>query len=157
MKAMATQPTVPEGISRVVAVKKMEGEKLNIVLDDCWGHHHKMLRDKNEMVSKTLNRLVLSSVKSQRRKVGARKRKRTDLEGEGDAVAPPIEAHLYAPSGDAVDGEIPNEVAWENGGVLRLGSVDYKVCVNPPTVVSLTLPRQSLTTGSPIVPQVGKK
>lgn len=153
---MATQLTVSESSNRVVKVRSVEGEKLNVILDDCWGHHHRLLRDKNEHVSKTLNRLVLSSLKSQKRKSGNTKRKHTDLEEKPkDTPPPPIEAHLYTPSGEAVGNEIPNEAAWEDGGVLRLGSVEYKVCVNFPTVLSLKLP-QYLMTGCPVVPQVGK-
>ena len=155
LRTMATQPASPDSISPLVKVRNVEGEKLNVILDDCWGHHHKLLRDKNENVSKTLNRLVLSSLKSQKRKSGNRKRKRTDQDGEQEDVIPPIEAHLYTPSGEAVGSEVPNEAAWVDGTVLKLGSVEYKVLVNLPTVLSLTIPT-CLTTGCPAVPQVGE-
>lgn len=161
LRAMATLPaTSPESISisRVVRVRNVEGEEqLNVIMDDCWGHHHRFLRDKNEHVSKTLHRIVLASVKSQKRQMSAtRKRKRPDL--EKDAPAPieataPIEAHLYTPSGEGVESEVPNKAAWEDGGVLELGSVQYKVCVNLPTILSLKLPRYPMT-GCPVVPQV---
>lgn len=152
---MATQLAVSKGSHPVVKVRNAEGEKLNVILNDCWGYHHRLLRDKNEPVSRTLNRLVLSSLKSQKRKSGTRKRKRTDLEEKPEDALPPIEAHLYTPAGETVSNEIPNEAAWEDGGVLRLGSVEYKVCVNLPTILSLKLPRY-LMTGCPVVPQVGK-
>lgn len=146
---MATQSSTSQaGICRV---RSVEGEdQLNVIMDDCWGHHHRFLRDKKEHVSKTLSRIVLSSLKSQKKQMsGNRKRKRQEPEKD----VPPIEAHLFAPSGEAVEGEVPNRAAWEDGGVLELGSVQYKVCLNLPTVLSLKLPRYPMT-GCPVVPQV---
>ena len=158
----AADPGASERISRVVKVRSLQGEtKLHLVLQDCWGRHHRLLRDKNEHVSKTLKRIVLSSLKSQR------KRKRTGVGAEGSAAAvaigdapPPtplnFEAHLFGPSGESVGGEVPNVEAWKDGSSLQVGPIRYEVCVNLPTVNSLKLPTH-LATGCPIVPQVRKR
>lgn len=151
---MATPSTVPESVSRVVKVRSVDGEeKMNVILEDSWGHHHRMLRNKDEHVSKTLKRIVLSS---QKLKGGTRKRKRTDPVKASDEVVPPIEAHLYTPSGEAVESEVPNGVAWEEGGILRVGSIQYRVCVNRPVILALKLSRYPMT-GCPVVPQVRKE
>lgn len=166
--------TIPETISRMVTVRSLEGEdKFNLILDDSSGNHHRMLRDKREHVSKTLNRLVLTSMKSQQ-KNRKRKRKHTgepihdspiipppahSHTGGGDVPtgsAPPtaeVGARLYSPSGDLVDGDVPNIEAWVENSVLVVGSAWYRVCVNPPTVLALKLPKFAMT-DCPLVPEV---
>ncbi len=133
--------------SRVVKVRSVEGsEKLNVIFDDSMGHHHSLSRDKDEHVSKTLTRIVLSSQKVERRN---RKRKRV----ENANNSTPIEAHLYTPTGVPVEGEVPNSVAWEEGSVLKVGPAHYEVRVNVPTILELSLP-DIIMTDCPTVPQV---
>lgn len=142
--------TAPQSTPRVVGVRSLEGEdKLNVTIEDNLGHQHKLLRDKYEHVSKTLKRIVLSTAKSESRK--NRKRKHSDQLTEH--TPPSLEAHLYTPTGDLVGEAVPNDTAWEEGSTLELGSVRYKVHVNLPTVLSLKLPKFSMT-GCPLVPQV---
>ena len=142
--------SVPDpSTSDVVKVRSLEeSEKLNLIFDDSFGHHHHLSRDKNEHVSKTLTRIILSCQKVERKN---RKRKRDESE-KGTAVIPSV-AHLYTPTGVAVEGVVPNAAAWEEGSVLEVGSTRYQVRVNVPTVLSLALPN-ILMTDCPAVPQV---
>lgn len=136
--------TAPKSTSRVVGVRSLEGEdKLNVIIEDNFGHQHKLLRDKYEHVSKTLKRIILTTKN--------RKRKHSDLSTEH--TPPSLEAHLYTPTGELVGEAVPNDTAWEEGSTLQLGSVWYKVHVNLPTVLSLKLPKFAMT-GCPMVPQV---
>lgn len=140
-----------ETISRMVAVKSIEGEeKLKLIMDDCWGHHHEFLRDKGEHVSKALKRIVLTSIKSQS---GNRKRKRTEVEEKTMVPTSSIKAVLYAPTGDIVEDKVPNIDAWVEGSVLEMGGIRYKVQVNIPSVLSLKLSRYVMS-GGPVVPEV---
>ena len=148
IRVMASLPDPP--IPQVVKVRSLEGsEKLNVIFDDSFGHHHQLSRDKQEHVSRTLTRIVLSYKKVEKRN---RKRKRDESTAEATGEIP-IEAHLYAPAGTLVEPEVPNALAWEEGGVLEVGSTRYKVRVNMPTVLSLALP-EVIMTDCPVVPQV---
>lgn len=143
--------TITQSISHLVKVRSLEGEeKLNVIFDDSRGHHHEMLRDKEEHVCKTLKRISLSSMKH---KGAGRKRKHTEVAKGSEDTHSPIDAHLYTPRGELVQDEVPNIVAWEEGSILELGSVKYRVCVNIPTVLSLKLPKHIMT-GYPVVPEV---
>ena len=147
---MASMDTSPQSTSRVVGVRSLEGEdKLNVIIEDNLGHQHRLLRDKYERVSKTLKRIVLTTVNSQNKK----NRKRKHREMLSESTPPSLEAHLYTPTGELVGEEVLNDSAWEEGSTLQLGSVRYKVHVNLPTVSSLKLPKFAMT-GCPMVPQV---
>lgn len=146
MMASLPGPATPS----VVKVRSMEeSDKLNVIFDDSLGHHYQLCRDKNEEVSKTLARILLSYQKKVEKK--SRKRKRDD--SVGNPVIP-SEAHLYTPTGAPVGGRVRNAEAWEEGSVLEVGSTRYQVIVNLATVLSLTLP-EIIMTDCPVVPQVG--
>ncbi len=140
---------------QTLAVRSVDGsDKLTLILDDCWGHHHKMLRDKSEHVSKALKRMVISAMKSHLK--GSRKRKRVGevvMEAEATSLTPTIEACLYTPQGKVVGDDVPNIEAWLDGCVLELGPAQYNVQVNLPMVESLEFPK-ILRSGFPIVPKV---
>ena len=149
---------VSETISRVVEVRSLEGEeKFDLVFEDPEGHHHSLLRDKGEHVSRTLKRIVLSSTKSKRVKTGERKHRRVEFQSGGTTpvAVPPLEAHLFTPMGEPVEDNVPNIDAWVEGSVLEVGSISYKVEVNIPKVLSLKLPKFARTM-SPIVPEVSQ-
>lgn len=150
LRAMAT---VTGTISRLVKVRSLQGEeKLNLILDDPHGHHREMLRDKHEHVGKALKRMVLQSMKSFKGGKRTRKLKGASEKTNADET-PPISARLYTPTGELVKESVPNTVAWEEGSILELGSVRYKVCVNIPTILSVILPKFVMT-GCPVVPKV---
>ena len=134
--------------SSVVKVRCVDGSvKLNVIFNDSSGHYHELCRDKDEHVSKALTRIVLQSQKKRRN----RKRKHGGADEWGTDV--PIEAHLYTPTGVPVESGIPNSAAWEEGGVLEVGSARYQIRVNVPTILALTLP-SIIMTDCPTVPKV---
>ena len=140
--AMATS-VITAGIPKMLKVKRLRGDKLNLIFDDCWGSHHELARYKAEHVGIALKRIELSIHK-------ARKRKRKSYT---DDASLPFEVRLYTPTGDLVGGEVPNQAAWMDQGTLEAGSDRYVVQVDPPTVLSLKLPKY-FNTGCPVVPEV---
>lgn len=141
MRTMATSTTA-FGTPKIVTVWCLQGDKLDLIFNDFWGARHKLVRCKDEHVSTALKRIELSILKK------ARKRKSS----VNDASLP-FEVHLYTPTGDLVSGDVPNQAAWMEQGVLEVGSDRYVVRVDPPTVVSLKLPKYFMT-GCPVVPEV---
>ena len=149
LRIMATSE---EPVARVRVPES--GEKLTVAFADCWGQDKQLQleRDRRENVSKTLERIIL---KSQYLKTSGSLTKRAKKRKRQDDGKPPIliEAHLYTPTGELVKPDTPNVLAWEEGNLLVVGSVRYRVCVNIPTVLSLELP-SFLQSGCPIVPEV---
>ena len=135
--------TSASGISRILKVRcsRMEG-KLDLIFDDRWGTHHELLRCEDEPVSNALKRIELSILKK------SRKRK-----SDKESVSLELKACLYTSKGDLIGGEVPNGTAWMEEGILQVGLDHYTVQVNPPSILSLKLPKCSMT-GCPVIPEV---
>ena len=111
------------------------------------GKKHNLRRPKQETLSKTLKRICITATRPDKVKRGQRRH----LQSRGNE-SPPIEAHLLAESQEVAE-DTPNCEAWVDGRILVVGNVKFDVHVNPPTVLSLKLPR-FIMTNCPAVPEV---
>ncbi len=107
----------------------------------------KMHRLCEEPLGKTLKRLLISVSKPDKQ---TRKKCST--------VAPPpiIHAHLYeerVSEGSLLSHDTLNRDAWVDGTLLVLGDTTYRVSVNVPAALSLSVPLFALVGGA-IVPEV---
>ncbi|XP_061218417.1 2',5'-phosphodiesterase 12 [Neopsephotus bourkii] len=123
---------------------------LRLVLPDGSARH--MQRDKAEPLGRVLSRIAANTAKGNAK--AAKKSKKARAAG-----APAEEAPAELPAvrlfcdGEAVDEEVPNVAAWQDGAVLHIGEARYRVERNRPTLTELRLPR-SLLAGFPVCPKV---
>lgn len=107
------------------------------------GKLRNMQRSKGEILSKALTRIELSSKKKTKKA-----RKSTDCNETGDNEGG--SASLWF-NGELVCSSLVNEEAWKDGSTLKIGSEAFSVEVNPPTVLSLSLP-DNIMSGFPVMP-----
>lgn len=144
MRTMASTAT-----AKVLKVRSqsLNGEdKLDLIFNDRWGGHHELQRSKEEQVSNSLKRIELTLVKHARKR-NTKKRKSDDV------ASLSLQARLYTPTGILVEGDVPNKTAWAKERVLEVGLDRYVVQVDPPNVLTLTLPKSFIMTGCPVVPE----
>lgn len=109
------------------------------------GKQRNMQRSKGEMLSKALTRIELSSKKKTKKA-----RKEADCNETGDNGDG--RASLWF-NGTLVCSSLTNEDAWKDGSTLKIGSEAFTVEVNPPTVLSLSLP-DNIMSGFPVMPSL---
>lgn len=110
------------------------------------GKQRHMKRAKDEVLEKSLKRISLSI---QNAKKKSKKEKKEGVSATQDV----IQAVSLWFSNEKVCDDLPNEVAWKDGSVLKLGERQLPVEVNPPTVISLSLPSHIMA-DFPIFPVV---
>ena len=144
----ASKTTPPQFIS----VRSVDAESNLSLTLNFGGNAHNLLRPKDEPLGKTMKRICLSATKT-KKKGKQPKVKKQRLENK--PVNPPIEAHLYfgTKSVAEVPPDTPNSLAWVEGNVFVIGDTRYTISVNPPKVISLSVP-SCLMSGHPIVPTV---
>ena len=133
-----------------VSVRSVDAESNLVLTLNLRGNTHKLLRPKEESLGKTVRRICLTAAKAEKK--GRRpKIKKQRLE----SVDPPIEAHLYfgSKSVDEVSPDTSNSLAWVEGNVFVIGDARYTITVNPPKVISLSVP-SCIMSGYPVVPKV---
>lgn len=111
------------------------------------GKKHSLRRPKLEALSKTLKRICITAARPDKAKRSQRRHMQSQNEDRT-----PIEAHLLAESQEVAE-DTPNCEAWVYGRILVVDNVKFRVHVNPPTVLSLKLPR-FIMTNCPVVPEV---
>lgn len=109
------------------------------------GKQRNMQRAKQETLDKSLKRISLSCMQNINKK--SKKEKRAE---KGDQEVLPVSLWL---NNEEVNDALTNEEAWKDGAILRLGDRQLSVEVNPPSVVSLSLPGHIMA-GFPIFPVV---
>ena len=137
----------PAVSSQMLIVRLMpEDEHLNLsyVLK---GKKHNLRRDKQEGLGKTLKRISITAVRTEKLK----RSQRRHMQSQNEHVTP-IEAYLLAGSQRVTD-DTPNCEAWLEGRVLVVDDAQFTVYVNIPTVLSLKMPR-FIMSNCPAVPEV---
>lgn len=126
-----------------VAVRNVEDEE-NLTISFTFDEkQRKMQRSKGEILSKALTRIELSCKKK------TKKAKRSaDCSDTGDSGGG--NASLWF-NGEPVCSSLTNKDAWKDGSTLKIGSEIFTVEVNPPTVLSLSLP-DNIMSGFPVMP-----
>lgn len=113
------------------------------------GSNKHMLRDKTEPLGKLLDRIANNSVKTT---AGKSKKHKPSKEKPESQEADKPETSLSV-NGQPVSPETLNSDAWEDGAVLQVGDLQYKVERNPPTFTQCELP-SSLMAGFPVCPKI---
>ncbi|XP_053576831.1 2',5'-phosphodiesterase 12 [Bombina bombina] len=116
---------------------------ISFVLD---GSHRHMQREQSEPLGKALARIATNAAKGQNKAKKSKKNKT-----EQAAASEPQVALYYL--GEAVSEEALNSQAWQDGSVLQVGEVRYRVEKNPPTIKELELP-QHMMAGFPVCPKL---
>ena len=129
----------------IAAVRSVEGEDYLTISFTFDGKDRKMQRSKNEVLSKALTRIELSSKK---------KAKKVKRSADYNEIGGSLEGNttLWF-NGQPVDSSLTNEAAWKDGAILKIGSEAFTVEINPPTVTSLTLPTNMMS-GFPVMPSL---
>ncbi|KAM4652768.1 2',5'-phosphodiesterase 12 [Discoglossus pictus] len=112
---------------------------ISFVLD---GSHKHMQREQSEPLGKALARIATNAAKGQNKKS---KKPRPE-----QAAEPPVRLYYL---GQAVSEEALNAEAWQDGAVLQVGELRYRVERNPPTIRELELPRHIMA-GFPVCPKL---
>ena len=137
-------------MSRVLIRKVDSEERMQISLKYVFGVEPTRVRQFNfdrlqtEEVEKTLIRIQGNISKLLVEKaMKKRKKKPNAAEARSDLIANDnvVEVSLLDGSGNKIDGKLLNDVAWTTASRLSIESVDYKILVNPPSVVKLALPK----------------
>ncbi|KAL2091656.1 hypothetical protein ACEWY4_013919 [Coilia grayii] len=111
------------------------------------GSQKHMLRDQNEELGKVLARISNGIIKAQNK---TKKSKKNQCNDPSTAIAPTVTLHY---KGDYVANKVPNVDAWQDGAVLHVGEVRYKIERNPPVFTTAELP-VALMAGFPICPKL---
>ncbi|XP_062977361.1 2',5'-phosphodiesterase 12 [Elgaria multicarinata webbii] len=125
---------------------------VSFVLGDGSARH--MQRDQAEPLGRALARIANNASKGHAKAAKKSKKARAEAEAGTPLTAPPPPAVcLFSQDGEAVDEDVPNAEAWQDGAVLQIGEARYRVERNPPAVTELQLPR-SLLAGFPLCPNL---
>ncbi|XP_067243811.1 2',5'-phosphodiesterase 12 [Chanodichthys erythropterus] len=112
------------------------------------GSNKQMLREQTEPLGKVLARIANGIIKTQSK---AKKSKQSKGKSETlEADKPEISLCV---NGEHVSVETLNSDAWQDGAVLHVGDLKYKVERNPPTFTVSELP-SSLMSGFPVCPKL---
>ena len=127
----------------IAAVRSVDEEGHLTISFTYDGKQRKMQRSKGEILSKALTRIELSSKKKTKKAKRSADCNATGDIGQGDAS-------LWF-NGELVCSSLTNKDAWKDGSTLKIGSEAFFVEVNPPTVLSLSLP-DNIMSGFPVMP-----
>uniref|UniRef100_A0A8C6QDF8 2',5'-phosphodiesterase 12 n=2 Tax=Nannospalax galili TaxID=1026970 RepID=A0A8C6QDF8_NANGA len=124
------------------------------------GSHKNMQRDQSEPLGRALSRIATNALKGHAKAATAKKSRKTRPQSSGGALGagpePPAACEpvvrLYYRE-EAVAEDVLNVDAWQDGAVLQIGDVKYKVERNPPAFTELQLPRYIMA-GFPVCPKL---
>jgi len=126
----------------VVFVRNVAGDEDMSISLYINGKLRKMKRSKSEPLKKTLHRIGLSHAK---KKTEGKKKKKTH-------VVPNNTLIQVTRGGANVTDETSNSDAWVEQNSLVIGSDEYTITVNPPTVVCVSVPPCCMA-GYPVIPE----
>ncbi|XP_032724269.1 2',5'-phosphodiesterase 12 [Lontra canadensis] len=126
------------------------------------GSHKNMQRDQSEPLGRALSRIATNALKGHAKAAAAKKsrKNRPNASGgvacagpgpESTAASEPVVKLYYRE--EAVAEDVLNVDAWQDGAVLQIGDVKYKVERNPPAFTELQLPRYIMA-GFPVCPKL---
>lgn len=127
------------------------------------GSHKNMQRDQSEPLGRALSRIATNALKGHAKVAAAKKSKKNRAHSSGGAACAatgpepgatcePVVKLYYRE--EAVAEDVLNVDAWQDGAVLQIGDVKYKVERNPPAFTELQLPRYIMA-GFPVCPKLG--
>ncbi|XP_007521260.1 2',5'-phosphodiesterase 12 [Erinaceus europaeus] len=127
------------------------------------GSHKNMQRDQSEPLGRALSRIATNALKGHAKAAAKKSKKnRANASGGGPcagagpgpepaAACEPVVKLYYRE--EPVADDVLNVDAWQDGAVLQIGDVKYKVERNPPTFTELQLPRYIMA-GFPVCPKL---
>ncbi|CAO2638075.1 2',5'-phosphodiesterase 12 [Lemmus lemmus] len=158
-QAEAATDQAARAMERAVVRCVPSESKLSLSFALADGSHRNMQRDQSEPLGRVLSRIATNALKGHA-KAGAVKRSRKNRaqSGGGAACAPepaaacePVVKLYYRE--EAVADDVLNVDAWQDGAVLQIGDVKYKVERNPPAFTELQLPNYIMA-GFPVCPKL---
>ncbi|XP_044307180.1 2',5'-phosphodiesterase 12 [Varanus komodoensis] len=145
-------PSAPMERAVVRCVPAEPKLSVSFVMGDGSARH--MQRDQAEPLGRALARIANNAGKGHAKAAKKSKKARAEAEAAAPPPAPPPPTVcLYSQDGEAVDEDVPNAEAWQDGAVLQIGEARYRVERNPPALTELQLPR-SLMAGFPLCPKL---
>ncbi|XP_043833600.1 2',5'-phosphodiesterase 12 [Dromiciops gliroides] len=158
------------GMERAVVRCVPSEPKLSLSFAMADGSHKHMQRDQSEPLGRALSRIATNALKGHAKAAARKGRRGAGAGGAGTAgagsggsagtagaepAAGPAEplVKLYYRE-EPVGEDVLNVDAWQDGAVLQIGDVKYKVERNPPSVTELQLPRYIMA-GFPVCPKLG--
>ncbi|XP_050996531.1 2',5'-phosphodiesterase 12 [Acomys russatus] len=126
------------------------------------GSHKNMQRDQSEPLGRALSRIATNALKGHAKVAAAKKSRKNRAQSSGGsacaatgadpaAACEPVVKLYYRE--EAVAEDVLNVDAWQDGAVLQIGDVKYKVERNPPAFTELQLPRYIMA-GFPVCPKL---
>ncbi|MBZ3889224.1 2',5'-phosphodiesterase 12 [Sciurus carolinensis] len=126
------------------------------------GSHKNMQRDQSEPLGRALNRIATNALKGHAKAAAAKKSRKNRPNASGGAACAvsgsetaaacePVVKLYYRE--EAVAEDVLNVDAWQDGAVLQIGDVKYKVERNPPAFTEFQLPRYIMA-GFPVCPKL---
>ena len=129
----------------MAVVRSVEEEEDITISFSYGGKQRKMQRSKGEILYKALTRIELSLKKKTKH---VRKDKSCKESGDNEDER----ATLWY-KGEQVCPSLANYHAWKDGSTLKIGSQSFRVQVNPPSILSLTLP-DNIMSDFPVMPSL---
>ena len=139
---MITFSVMAESIHSFVHVRNVEDEDDMIISVLINGKKRNMKRPKKEPLKKALKRIAISQ--AEQISEGKRRKKRVHVSENNTEVK-------IICGDDTVSEETLNCFAWLEANKLIIGDLQYAIVLNPPSVVSVTIP-QCCMVGYPIIP-----
>ncbi|XP_001511095.2 2',5'-phosphodiesterase 12 [Ornithorhynchus anatinus] len=147
--------------------------KLSLSFSLADGRQKHMQRSQSEPLGRALGRIAIDALKGHAKAAAAKKSKKARPDGGGSGLSGGLGPGLGAEEGpeaeaasaggplvrlyyreEAVGEDVLNADAWQDGAVLQIGDVKYKVERNPPAFTDLQLPRYMMA-GFPVCPKLG--
>ncbi|XP_023403364.2 2',5'-phosphodiesterase 12 [Loxodonta africana] len=163
-RAESVTEAVARAMERAVVRCVPSEPKLSLSFALADGSHKNMQRDQSEPLGRVLSRIATNALKGHAKAVAAKKSRKNRPNASGGAAgagpgpgpepAAPCEpvVKLYYRE-EAVAEDVLNVDAWQDGAVLQIGDVKYKVERNPPAFTELQLPRYIMA-GFPVCPKL---
>lgn len=160
--AEAQSQTAAGAMERAVVRCVPSEPKLSLSFALADGSHKNMQRDQSEPLGRVLSRIATNALKGHAKAAAAKKSRKSRPNASGGAacsgpgpepaVACEPVVKLYYRE-EAVAEDVLNVDAWQDGAVLQIGDVKYKVERNPPAFTELQLPRYIMA-GFPVCPKL---
>lgn len=161
--AEATTHEAVRAMERAVVRCVPSEPKLSLSFALADGSHKNMQRDQSEPLGRALSRIATNALKGHAKVAAAKKSRKNRAHSSGGeacaatgsepaATCEPVVKLYYRE--EAVAEDVLNVDAWQDGAVLQIGDVKYKVERNPPAFTELQLPRYIMA-GFPVCPKLG--
>ena len=155
-RCLAEEPDVDKIEEQTVAVRCLGEDPNMTITTKIHGVPRHYQRKKSDPLKNTLNRIHINLTHPYQGKKKLKKAvKNAPCENNffyPDDIQIEVQRHCSVEK-VPVDAETSNEDAWKERNVLMIGGEEFKIRVNAPTVVSISLPK-NLMVGFPVVPHL---